>query len=137
VKKISGTAIVACIMRERRHVGPDAPRHTSGRQGDARDDQICASGRSQQRRNSQRQAAKGLSPLVEDLKPEAGYFYLQEEGKRGGFFVVDMQESSQIAEIAERFFLGLNAQVELVPVMAADDLLKGLSSVAGTIQRYG
>jgi hypothetical protein len=80
---------------------------------------------------------KVFHQLVEDLKPEAGYFYLQEEGKRGGFFVVDMQESSQIAEIAERFFLGLNAQVELVPVMAADDLLKGLSSAAGTIQRYG
>lgn len=75
--------------------------------------------------------------LAEDLKPEAGYFYPQAEGQRGGFFVVDMQESSQIAEIAERFFLGLNARVEMVPVMTADDLQKALSSIQGTIQRYG
>ena len=48
-----------------------------------------------------------------------------------------MRESSQIAEIAERFFFGLNAKIEFVPVMAADDLQKALSGVQGTIQRYG
>jgi len=74
--------------------------------------------------------------LVEDLKPEASYF-LSNGGERGGLFVVDMRESSQIAEIAERFFFGLNAKVEMVPVMAADDLQKGLASVQATIQRYG
>jgi hypothetical protein len=40
-------------------------------------------------------------------------------------------------EIAERFFFGLNARVEIVPVMALEDLQKGLSSVEGIIQRYG
>jgi hypothetical protein len=39
--------------------------------------------------------------------------------------------------IAERFFFGLNAKIEMVPVMAADDLRKALSGVQGTIQRYG
>jgi hypothetical protein len=34
-------------------------------------------------------------------------------------------------------FFGLNAKVEFVPVMAADDLQKVLSGVSGTIQRYG
>jgi hypothetical protein len=48
-----------------------------------------------------------------------------------------MKESSQIAEIAERFFFGLNARVELVPVMSPEDLQKGLSGVQGIIQRYG
>jgi len=47
------------------------------------------------------------------------------------------QDSSQIADIAERLFFGLNAKIELVPVMTADDLRKGLSGVQGTIQRYG
>jgi len=58
-------------------------------------------------------------------------------GERGGFFVVNMQDSSQIADIAERLFFGLNAKIELVPVMTADDLRKGLSGVQATIQRYG
>jgi len=74
--------------------------------------------------------------MMEDLKPEAAYFHAV-DGDRGGFLVVNMQDSSQIADIAERLFFGLNAKIELVPVMTADDLRKGLSGVQATIQRYG
>ena len=79
---------------------------------------------------------KVFQQLTEDLKPEAQYFF-PTGGERGGFFVVDMRESSQIAEMAERFFFGLSAKIEFVPVMAADDLHKALSGVPDTIQRYG
>jgi len=79
---------------------------------------------------------KVFQQLMEDLKPEAAYFHAV-DGDRGGFFVVNMQESSQIADIAERLFFGVNAKIELVPVMTADDLRKGLSGVQETIQRYG
>jgi hypothetical protein len=79
---------------------------------------------------------KVFQQLIEDLKPEAAYFHAV-AGDRGGFFVVNMQESSQIADIAERLFFGVNAKIELVPVMSADDLRKGLSGVQATIQRYG
>jgi hypothetical protein len=79
---------------------------------------------------------KVVHQMVEDLKPEAAYFF-PTGGERGGFFVLNMQDSSQIAAIAERFFLGLNAKVELVPVMAPDDLQKGLSGLPGIVQRYG
>jgi hypothetical protein len=74
--------------------------------------------------------------IQQELKPEAAYFF-PEGGERAGLFVVDMKESSQVVEIAERFFFGLNARVEIVPVMALEDLQKGLSSVEGIIQRYG
>jgi hypothetical protein len=50
---------------------------------------------------------------------------------------VDMTASSQIVEIAERFFFGLNAKVEMMPVMALEDLQQGLSSIEGIVQRYG
>jgi hypothetical protein len=79
---------------------------------------------------------KVMQQIIEDLKPEAAYFYPL-DGERGGFFVVNMTESSQVAEIGERFFFGLNAKVEFTPVMAPDDLRKGLSSVPETIRRYG
>ena len=79
---------------------------------------------------------KVFQQLIEDLKPEAAYFHAV-DGNRGGFFVVNMQGSSQIAEIAERLFFGVSAKIELVPVMTADDLRKGLSGVQATIQRYG
>ena len=79
---------------------------------------------------------KVMHQIVEDIKPEAAYFF-PTGGERGGFFVVEMQDSSQIADIAERFFIGLNAKIEMVPVMSAADLEKGLSGVQSTIQRYG
>jgi hypothetical protein len=50
---------------------------------------------------------------------------------------MDIQDSSQVAETAERFFFGVNAQVEIVPVMNAEDLRKALSGVQSIIQRYG
>ena len=80
--------------------------------------------------------AKVFQSLTEELKPEAAYFF-PEGGERAGFFVVDMRESSQIADIAERFFFGLNARIELLPVMNAEDLHKGLAGVPGIIERYG
>lgn len=79
---------------------------------------------------------KVFAQVIEELKPEAAYFF-PVRGQRGGMFVVDMQQSSQIAEIAEKLFFGLNAKVEMMPVMAADDLHKGLASVEETIRRYG
>jgi hypothetical protein len=74
--------------------------------------------------------------IMEELKPEAAYFF-PEGGERAGLFVVDMTDSSQVADTAERFFFGLNARIEMVPVMSAEDLQKGLSNVERTIQRYG
>ena len=81
-------------------------------------------------------AEKVFQQIFEDLKPEAAYFF-PEGGERAGLFVVDMKESSQVAEIAERFFFGLNARIEMVPVMAPEDLKIGLSGVQGIIERYG
>jgi hypothetical protein len=74
--------------------------------------------------------------IAEELKPEAAYFFA-EGGERAGLFVVDMKDSWQVADIAERFFFGLNARIEMVPVMSPEDLQKGLSNVKGIIQRYG
>ena len=79
---------------------------------------------------------KVFHQIAEELKPEAAYFCPQ-GGDRAGFFVVDMQDSSQVVEIAERFFFGLNAKIELTPVMTVADIEKGLAAVPGIIERYG
>jgi hypothetical protein len=68
--------------------------------------------------------------VLSKLKPEAAYF-APLEGKRGGMIFFDLADPSQIVESVEPFFLGLNASTELVPVMNADDLRKGLAKVAG------
>lgn len=79
---------------------------------------------------------KVFQQIQQELKPEAAYF-LTVDGDRGGFFIVQMQESSQLAEIAERFFFGLNAKIDMVPVMAPEDLHKGLSGMKGIVEQYG
>jgi hypothetical protein len=68
--------------------------------------------------------------LAEQLSPEAAYFW-PEGGERGGMMIFDMQESAQIPQIAEQLFLQLDAAVEFVPVMNAEDLDMALSAVTG------
>jgi hypothetical protein len=91
---------------------------------------------SRERRNPQQKGRKVFKQIAQELKPEAAYFFPQ-GGERGGLIVVDMTASSQIVEVAERFFFGLNAKVEMMPVMALEDLERGLSSIEGIVQRYG
>jgi hypothetical protein len=83
-----------------------------------------------------KRVGKVFKQIAEELKPEAAYFFPQ-GGERGGLLVVNMTSSSQIVETAERFFFGLNAKVEMMPVMALEDLEQGLSSIEGIVQRYG
>lgn len=71
-----------------------------------------------------------------DLKPEAAYFF-PDGGERAGLMVFDMQDASEVDGVAERFFHGLNAQVEMTPVMTGEDLQKALSGVEAAIQRFG
>ena len=62
------------------------------------------------------------------LKPEAAYF-TADGGNRTGYFVIDLKDQSDLPQIAEPFFQELNAKVEFMPVMNADDLKKGLSQL--------
>ncbi|GGN43685.1 hypothetical protein ACFXN2_02270 [Streptomyces kronopolitis] len=74
----------------------------------------------------------GLPKIMESalaaLKPEAAYFTL-DDGERTAFFYFDMQESWQMPTLLESFFMDLNAQVSLQPVMTADDLRTGLGEL--------
>ncbi len=71
-----------------------------------------------------------LKQVKEELKPEAAYFYA-EDGKRTSLMVIDLKDASQIPAVAEPFFLGLNAHVELHPIMGPEDLAKaGLENLA-------
>jgi hypothetical protein len=70
---------------------------------------------------------KTVESLMTKLKPEAAYFGPL-EGKRAAMIFFDMAESSKIAEICEELFLSLNAEIEFIPVMNADELGKGLAN---------
>lgn len=61
-------------------------------------------------------------------KPEAMYFTTF-DGRRTAYMVFDLPATSDIPPFAEPLFMGLDAEVELAPVMNGDDLQKGLSQL--------
>jgi len=72
---------------------------------------------------------KLMNSAMERLHPEAAYFYA-EGGKRTAQMVFDMKDPSQIPSIVEPFFMGLDAEVSITPVMNAADLKAGLEAAA-------
>ena len=75
-----------------------------------------------------------LETIIDDLKPEAAYFG-PIEGARGGYFVVNMDDPSQIPAIAEPFFLGLGATIQITPVFTPDEL--SAETLQQAAQKYG
>jgi len=73
--------------------------------------------------------ARALETIMTKLKPEAAYF-APLDGKRAGMVFFDLTEPSQIIEVVEPLFLDLNASTEMMPVMNAEDVKKGLGKIA-------
>ncbi|GHE34108.1 hypothetical protein QWL27_20180 [Streptomyces thermocarboxydus] len=69
-----------------------------------------------------------MRETIERLHPEAAYFGPL-GGRRTCLLVLDVEDSSQIPPIGEPFFSQFDAEVEMTPVMNADDLRKGLSEL--------
>jgi hypothetical protein len=65
---------------------------------------------------------------LETVKAEAAYFATT-DGLRTMLIVFDLKSPSDIPQIAEPLFLGLNAMVDFSPCMNADDLKTGLSAL--------
>ncbi len=72
--------------------------------------------------------ARVLEEMAAKLYPEAAYFW-PEAGERAGMIVFDMDDPSQIPIIAEPLFMNLDAAVEFLPVMNADDPKKAIQAV--------
>ncbi len=64
--------------------------------------------------------------------PEATYFTTF-DGRRTAFMVFNLDDPSDIPPFAEPFFMDLQADVELAPVMDAADLQKGLSQLGSAM----
>ncbi|WP_309059241.1 hypothetical protein [Streptomyces sp.] len=67
-----------------------------------------------------------VKEILDRLQPEAAYFGPL-GGRRTILLVLDMQDSSDVPPVGEPFFTRMNAEVEMCPVMNAEDLQKGLS----------
>jgi hypothetical protein len=69
-----------------------------------------------------------MQRAAERWKPE-GMYFTTFDGRRTAYMVFELPDASSIPPFAEPFFTGLDADVELVPVMNGDDLQKGLSQL--------
>jgi hypothetical protein len=78
-----------------------------------------------------------VEKILADLKPEAAYFFPDDNGQRSGSVVFDMKDSSQIPAIAEPWFLAFNAKISLRPVMNPQDLATAVPSITKAGQQYG
>ncbi len=82
------------------------------------------------------EAGKLMQTVMEGLKPEAAYFGT-EDGKRTGFFIVNMDDASQLPSLAEPFFLALGAAIEVQPVMTPADLAKAGGVIDAAAKKFG
>jgi hypothetical protein len=78
---------------------------------------------------------KKMSELIAEIKAEAAYFTTI-DGHRGGYFVLDLKDASEIPAIAEPFFLWLNAEIEFLPVMKPEDLAKAAPAIAAAVKKW-
>lgn len=66
-------------------------------------------------------AGQKMKRILEATKPEAAYF-CENNGKRGGTLVVNVNDASEIPVLAEPWFLTFNAHVEFRVAMTPEDL---------------
>jgi hypothetical protein len=70
-----------------------------------------------------------LDGVMARIKPEAAYFTAI-DGKRTGLIFFNLENASDIPAIAEPFFQGVNASLDLFPVMTPEDVQAGLTEAA-------
>ena len=64
-----------------------------------------------------------MGKILDEMKPEAAYF-CADGGRRGGYLVVNMNDASEMARLAEPWFLTFDATVEFLPTMTPADRQK-------------
>ncbi|AYL37267.1 hypothetical protein ACFTZ8_27070 [Streptomyces fungicidicus] len=69
-----------------------------------------------------------MKQMLDRLHPEAAYFG-PVGGRRTALLFFDMADSSELPPTGEPFFTLMNAEVEVTPIMNAEELQKGLSEL--------
>lgn len=71
---------------------------------------------------------KTIATFIEQHKPEAAYFTV-ENGSRTAYFFLDVADVSLMPVIDEPFFINHNAEIWFKPVMNAAELKAGLEKL--------
>ncbi len=76
-----------------------------------------------------------IQTILDDLEPEAAYFTTS-NGDRAGYIFVDLKDASEIPAFAEPWFLALEANVDIVPVMTPEDLKKAGPAIDRAVKKF-
>jgi hypothetical protein len=68
--------------------------------------------------------ARLVQEMAERWHPEALYFATI-DGRRGAYVIFDLPAASDIPAFCEPLYQGLDAQIDIVPVMTPEDLRAG------------
>jgi hypothetical protein len=79
---------------------------------------------------------KAIQSILDQQKPEAAYF-VAEHGKRTAILILNMNDASELAAIAEPWFLAFDAAIEVTPAMIPADLQKAAPAIAQAVKTYG
>jgi hypothetical protein len=80
--------------------------------------------------------ASTVQAVLESIKPEAAYFG-SKDGKRTAFLIVDLPDASRIPAVAEPLFLALGADIDFIPVMVKEDLMKAAPDIEAAVKKFG
>ena len=79
---------------------------------------------------------KVIGAILADQKPEAVYF-AADNGKRTAFLFLNMDDPSELAAIAEPWFLAFDAEIESSPAMLPEDLEKAGPAIEAAAKKFG
>ena len=77
-----------------------------------------------------------IQSIMEDLQPEAAYF-TDVDGGRGGIFILNIDDTSQLPGMAEPLLHAMDATIKLQLVMTPEDMEKGAPALEQAAQKYG
>jgi hypothetical protein len=77
-----------------------------------------------------------IQSIMEELQPEAAYF-TDMDGARGGYFILNMDDASELPAKAEPLFFGMGAEIKVQLVMTPEDLQRATPALEEAAQKYG
>lgn len=80
-------------------------------------------------------ATNMIRDLLEEFQPDNAYFFAS-GGKRTVLMVIDLEDASHIARIAEPWFQAFKAKVQFTPVMTIEDLEAAGTAINEAIEKY-
>ena len=77
-----------------------------------------------------------VQAIIEDQKPEAVYF-VAEGGNRTALVFLELASAADLPRIAEPWFVGLNARIEVTPAFTLAEMPAAVADIARAVEKYG